>query len=210
LIFFQPQTIIMSYSWHGILSLKLSSTRGGDNRRRSVAEAKGDAGQAAAGADGAGDIGAQIAPLVDLNDFSPVAGKLRALREGLWGRAFLTTSARSTDAERVRLIGGLSKRAGLALLAVPMIEAFIFTLAQFRQIIIKQLGTCHTRTTLIMAQGVLTEATASHLEVCPQLGRAIATHNSVRDALAHMVKQCGLADAAAVETTVTAADGDTK
>ena len=49
----------------------------------------------------------------------------------------------------------------------------------------------------------------SHLEVCPQLGRAIATHNSVRGALAHMVKQCGLADAAVVETPVTAADGDT-
>ncbi len=49
----------------------------------------------------------------------------------------------------------------------------------------------------------------NHLEVCPQLGRAIATHNSIRDALAHMVKQCGLADAAVVETPVTAADGDT-
>ncbi len=50
---------------------------------------------------------------------------------------------------------------------------------------------------------------ANHLEVCPQLGRAIATHNSIRDALAHMVKQCGLADAAVVEIPVTAADGDT-
>ena len=40
-------------------------------------------------------------------------------------------------------------------------------------------------------------------------GRGIATHNSIRDALAHMVKQCGLADAAVVETPVTAADGNT-
>ena len=113
-----------------VRALKLSSTRGGDDRRRSVAEAEGDAGLAAAGADGAGDIGAPIAPLVDLNDFSPVAGKSRALSEGLWGRAFLTTYARSTDAERVRLIEGLSKGAELALLAVPMIEAFTFTQAQ--------------------------------------------------------------------------------
>ncbi len=60
--------------------LKLSSTLGGDDRRRSVAEAEGDAGLAAAGADGAGDIGAKIAPLADLSDFSPVAGKSRALR----------------------------------------------------------------------------------------------------------------------------------
>ncbi len=85
-------------------------------------------GLAAAGADGAGDIGAQIAPLADLNDFSPVAGKSRAER-GSWGRAFLNTFARSTDAERMWLIKGLSKAAGLALLAVPMIEAFTFTQA---------------------------------------------------------------------------------
>ncbi len=56
---------------------------------------------------------------------------------------------------------------------------------------------------------ILTGTTVSHLEVCAILGRAIATHNSTRDALAHMVKQCGLTDAAVVETPVTAADGDT-
>ena len=92
-------------------------------------QAEGDAELAAAGADGAGDIGARISPLVDVNDFSPDAGKSRALSEGLWGRAFLTTSARSTDAERVRPVEGLSKGAGLALLAVPMIAAFTFTQA---------------------------------------------------------------------------------
>ena len=106
-----------------------------------MAAAEGDAElAAAAGADGAGDIGARIAPLVDLSDLSPVAGKSRALSEGLWDRAFLTASARSTDAERVRLIEGLSKGAGLVLLADPMIEAFTFTQAQFRRIIIKYLG----------------------------------------------------------------------
>jgi hypothetical protein len=52
--------------------LKLNSTRGRDDRRRLVAE--GDAGLAAVGADGAEDIGAQIAPLADLSDFNPVAG----------------------------------------------------------------------------------------------------------------------------------------
>ncbi len=35
------------------------------------------------------------------------------------------------------------------------------------------------------------------------------SHNSIRDALAHMVEQCGLTDAAVVETPVTAADSDT-
>jgi hypothetical protein len=43
------------------------------------AKAEGDVGLAEARADGAGGTGAQIAPLVDLSDPSPVVGKLRAL-----------------------------------------------------------------------------------------------------------------------------------
>ncbi len=55
-----------------VCALKLSNTRWGDDRRRSVAGAEGD-GLAAAEAHGAGNIGAQIARLVDLNDFSLVS-----------------------------------------------------------------------------------------------------------------------------------------
>jgi hypothetical protein len=40
------------------------------------------------------------------------------------------------------------------------------------------------------------------------LGRISAPHNAVRDALAHMVKHCGITDAAVVESPVQAADGD--
>ena len=40
-------------------------------------------------------------------------------------------------------------------------------------------------------------------------GRGTVKNYSIRDALAHMVKQCGLADAAVVETPVAATDGDT-
>ena len=39
------------------------------------------------------------------------------------------------------------------------------------------------------------------------LGRGKAPHNAVRDALMHMVVQCGVTDAAVVETPVTSADG---
>ena len=39
------------------------------------------------------------------------------------------------------------------------------------------------------------------------LGRGKAPPNAVRDALMHMVVQCGMADAAVVETPVTSADG---
>ena len=39
------------------------------------------------------------------------------------------------------------------------------------------------------------------------LGLGKAPHNAVRDALMHMVVQCGMAEAAVVETPVTSADG---
>ena len=45
------------------------------------------------------------------------------------------------------------------------------------------------------------------MEVCPILGRNSAPHNAVRDVLVHMVKYCGLTDAAKVESPVQAADG---
>jgi hypothetical protein len=38
------------------------------------------------------------------------------------------------------MVEGLSQGAGLALLAVPMVEAFTFNQAQFRRILIKHLG----------------------------------------------------------------------
>ena len=91
----------------------------------------------AVGGEGAG---ATATPLVVFEDLGPVASKSRALSDGLWGRAFLAALNTSTAEERQRLVEGLSKGAGLALLAVPMAEAFTFSQSQFRRIIIKHLG----------------------------------------------------------------------
>ncbi len=55
-----------------------------------------------------------------IHDLSLIVEKLCSLRIGLWSRAFLIAYARSRDSERERLVEGLG-RAGLALLAVPMI-----------------------------------------------------------------------------------------
>ena len=71
--------------------------------------------------------------LVAFNDLSSTAGKSRALSEGLWGRAFLTTYNSASDEERLRMVEGLGKGAGLAILAVPMADAFIFSQAQFQR-----------------------------------------------------------------------------
>ena len=60
--------------------------------------------------------------------------------EGLWGRAFLTAYNSANDGERLRMAEGLGKGAGLALLAVPMVEAFTFTQAQFQRILSNYLG----------------------------------------------------------------------
>ncbi len=102
----------------------------------------------------------------------------------------------------MRLVEGLGKGAGVALLAVPMIKAITLTQAQFRRIIIKHLGLAgdvsvpHARHCGNDVKRVLTEATLSPLEVRPVLGRGIVRHNSISDAPAHMVKQCGSPKAA--------------
>jgi hypothetical protein len=195
--------------------LRQHSTRGGDERRRRVEE-DAAAAEALAADDAQGGTGAGVAatPLVDFEDLGPSAGKSRALSDGLWGRAFMAAYNSSTAEERQRMVEGLGKGAGLALLAVPMVEAFTFNQAHLRWILVKHLGLtgdvslpwthhCGNSTTR-----TLTAATINHLEVCPMLGRNSAPHNAVRDALAHMVKHCGITDVAVVESPVQAADGD--
>ena len=90
----------------------------------------------------------QQSALVAFNDLSSAAGKLRALSEGL--RAFLTAYNSASDEERLRIVEGHGKGAGLALLAVPMADAFIFSQAQFQRILSNYLGlegaiSIHTR-----------------------------------------------------------------
>jgi hypothetical protein len=148
---------------------------------------------------GQGGTGAREAatPLVVFEDLGPVAGKSRALSDGLWGRAFLAAYNSSTAEERQRMVEGLGKGVGLALalLAVLMVEAFTFTQAQLRRILVKHLGltgdvslpwthhcgNCTTRT--------LTAATVNHIEVCPMLGRNSAPRSAVRDVLAHISEE---------------------
>jgi len=182
--------------------LRQRSTRGGDERRRGLAE-EAEAELRAAG-DGVGGEGAAVTPLVVFEDLGPAAGKSRALSDDLWG----ALSWRHTTAVRQR------SGSGWSLLAVLMVEAFAFNQTQFRRILIKHLGLAGdvsvpwTHHCGNGATRTLTASTINHLEVCPMLGRNSAPHNAVRDVLAHMVKYCGLTDAAVVESPVQAADGD--
>ena len=57
------------------------------------------------------------------------------LCEGLWGRAFLTAYNNANNGERFRKAEVWGKGAGLALLAVPMVEAFTLTEAHFQRIL---------------------------------------------------------------------------
>ena len=80
---------------------------------------------------------------------------------------------------------GLGKGAGLTLLAVPMIEAFTLTQAQFQRILSNFLGLedaagmSHTHHCGGGVIRVLTQGTVNHLQVCPVLGRKSAPHNAV-------------------------------
>ena len=75
------------------------------------------------------------------------------------------------------MVEGLGKGAELALLAVPMADAFIFSQAQFQRILSNFLGLKgaisiqHTHHCGGGAVRVLTEGTVNHLQVCPVLGR---------------------------------------
>ena len=189
-----------------------SSSRGGDDRRRGAA-GEGVAGEAEGGWEAGGENGGHQ-PLVTLGEEGITSKSSRAMSEGLWGRAFFAAYNPGTAVERIHMVEGLSKGAGLAFLSVPMVEPFTFTQAQFRRALTKYLGlpgeisppwTHHCGERGIR---VLNASTLNHLETCPMLGRSMAPHNAVRDALAHMVVQCGLTDAAVVETPVAATNGD--
>ena len=107
----------------------LSSTRGGDESRRSPAAGEAEARQTAAGNVGEEGAVAPLVPLVKFSDLDSAVGKSRALSEGLWGRAFLTAYSSASGGERLKMTEGLGKGVGLALLAVPMTEAFTLTQA---------------------------------------------------------------------------------
>ena len=85
------------------------------------------------------------------------------------------------------MVEGLGKGAGLALLAVPMADAFIFSQAQCQRILSNYLGMegaisiPHTHHCGGGAARVLTEGTVNHLQVCPELGRNSTPDDVVRE-----------------------------
>ena len=109
-----------------VRSLRLRSTSGGDESRRPPVVAAGGVNRTEGEGGGEAVATVQQVPLTALNDLSSAVGKSRLLCEGLWGRAFLTAYNSANDGERLRMAEGLGKGAGLALLAVPMVEAFTF------------------------------------------------------------------------------------
>jgi len=123
-----------------VRGLRLSSTRGDDESRRPSMVAAGGVDRTEAEGGGEAVATVQQGPLIALSDLGSAVGKSRLLCEGLWERAFLTAYNSANDGERLRMAEGLGKGAGLALLAVPMVEAFTFTQAQFQRILSNYLG----------------------------------------------------------------------
>ena len=187
--------------------LMAASTRG---RRRQGPDAN------ATGLDRAiGDDAPPAPPMVALRDLAASAGNSRNMADALWSVEFFDAYAAASLRERLKMIEGLSKGAGLALLAIPMANPFIFTEAQFRRTLTNFLGLdggLPDPWTHFCAAGrvrTLTAATLNHLEVCSCLGRNSAPHNAVRDLLKHFLELLGVTDAAMTEVPVRAPNGET-
>ena len=117
-----------------VRGLRLSSTRGGDESRRLPVATAGEVHRTEAEGGGEAAATVQKVPLIALNNLNSAVVKSRLLCEGLWGRAFLSACNCANDEERLWMAEDLGKGAGLALLAVPMVEAFTVTQAQFQRI----------------------------------------------------------------------------
>ena len=179
--------------------LRASSSRGGDERLREVA------------ADEESPAGGN---LVRFEDLAASASSPRRLNECLWGKAFIKAYGIASSSERLLMVEGLCKGAGLAFLAIPMAAPFVFSEAQFRRVLTNYLGLpggirephthhCHSNTTR-----TLTSATLNHICTCPVLGSHLQ-HDAVKDVLKHLVERLGLTDAAVTEALSVAPDGET-
>jgi hypothetical protein len=160
-------------------------------------------------------VNLQQSALVAYNDLSSAAGKSRALQvRGSGGEPFRRRTTVPATRSACGWPGDLAKARGLALLAVPMADAFVFS--QFQRILTKFLSLegaitisiPHTHHCGGGAVRVLTEGTVNHL-VYPVLGRNSAPYDAVRGVLSHLMVQNGVTDAAVVETRLAAADGRT-
>jgi len=148
-------------------------------------------------------------------DLGSAVGKSRLLCEGLWGRAFLTAYNSANDGERLRMAEGLGQGRGarlaggadgrgLHLHAGPVLAYLVQLPRPARSDkrpayppLRRRRDACpHARD-------------GKSSQVCPALGRYSAPHDTVRNALSHLVVQNGVTDAAVVETRLTAADGST-
>ena len=77
-------------------------------------------------------------PLIALSNLGSAVGKSRLLCKGPLGTG-LSDGIQQRQRRRA-FAEGLGKGAGLALLAVPMVEAFTFTQAQFQRILSNYIG----------------------------------------------------------------------
>ena len=86
-----------------VRSLRVSSTRGGDENRRPSVAAAGEVNRTEAEGAGEAVTTVQQTAFIALSDLGSAVGKSRLLREGLWGRALLTAYTCANDGERSRM-----------------------------------------------------------------------------------------------------------
>ena len=120
------------------------------------------------------------------------------MSECLWGEAFNKAYGIASSSERLLMVEGPCKGAGLAFLAIPMAGPFVFSEAQFRRVLTNYLGLpggireqhthhCHSNTTRTP-----TSATLNHICTCPVLGSHLQ-HDAAKGVLKLLVESSGWA-----------------
>jgi hypothetical protein len=141
--------------------------------------------------------GPAFAPLT-LANVHDEATSARALSEAIYKREVSDIAAASSPSEAHRIAAGLSKCAASFLCAVPMVRPFTISEGTFTRSLQRYNGIAPVETPYMHNCGArgaraLGASDWVHLNNCACLGGNILPHNSVRDALAQAIYQCGAA-----------------
>ena len=136
----------------------------------------------------------------------------RAMAEGLYQKEWTEVYEQAPHQERASMDAAAAAGAGLFLSAIPMAEAFDMPACDFRRQLCRAIGLPTAPVPHVHRCGArglvnLDAHSIRHICSCPCSGRTIATHNAVRDVLAHAIFNCGAAGSLPKAEVIMAPDG---
>jgi len=136
----------------------------------------------------------------------------RAMAEGLYQKKWAKVYEEAPHQEKASMDAAAAAGAGLFLSAIPMAEIFDMPACDFRRQLCRAIGLPTAPVPHVHRCGVrglvnLDAHNIRHICSCPCSGRTIATHNAVRDVLAHAVHNCGAAGSLPKAEVIMSPDG---